>query len=401
MRAPWARVSLGELLALRRESVAVEASGIYPNFGIYSFGRGVFGKPSIHGDSTSATTLFRARAGQIIYSKLFAFEGAFAVVPEAMGGHFISNEYPTFDVDEDVAIVEFIRLAITRPAAWAEMAGMTVGMGHRRQRLKPEAFLEFEIDLPPLNEQRAIVFAAERAKEVVSGLHDEVASLEALRASAREARLGALDDVVPLSDVILGIDGGIGAIPKCEDRPPEPGEWGIVKVSAVRPGRFFPAEAKTLPAKIAVPDRAKIRAGDILVTRCSGSKRLVGAACRVPHDPERLILTDFVLRIRPDESKVDPAFLVEALATRSVREQIEGDIERSTTLRSVSKSRLRALEIPVADIEKQRAIAAELRWVQTLEGRVSVEFELAEATRDSLLAALLSGERRIPERLAA
>ncbi len=84
-----------------------------------------------------------------------------------------------------------------------------------------------------------------------------------------------------------------------------------------------------------------------------------------------------------------------------MREQIEGDIERSTTLRSVSKSRLRALEIPVADIETQRAIADGVGKIQSVEEQVRAELELAVMARDSLLNALLSGEHRLRETLAA
>jgi type I restriction enzyme S subunit len=52
----------------------------YPNFGIYSFGRGLFRKSPIKGISTSAPTLFRVHAGDFIYSRLFAFEGAYGIV---------------------------------------------------------------------------------------------------------------------------------------------------------------------------------------------------------------------------------------------------------------------------------------------------------------------------------
>ena len=113
------------------------------------------------------------------------------------------------------------------------------------------------------------------------------------------------------------------------------------------PGPVLPEEAKTLPSTVEVTDKVKIREGDVLVTRCSGSTRFVGAACRVPVDPQRLTLTDFVLRVRFTED-VDPDFMVEALASRSVREQIDGDIELSTTLRSVSKTRIRSIDVSAA-----------------------------------------------------
>ncbi len=79
MRA-WPKVALGELLRHASEPVRVQQDADYPNFGIYSFGRGLFAKPPISGMQTSAGTLYRVRAGNFIYSRLFAFEGSYGLV---------------------------------------------------------------------------------------------------------------------------------------------------------------------------------------------------------------------------------------------------------------------------------------------------------------------------------
>ena len=57
-------------------------------------GRGVFDKPPIEGTRTSAKTLYRIRSRQFIYSRLFAFEGAYAAVPPRCDGRYVSNEFP-------------------------------------------------------------------------------------------------------------------------------------------------------------------------------------------------------------------------------------------------------------------------------------------------------------------
>lgn len=87
-------VALGDVMALDLDPYRVEAGKTYPNIGIYSFGRGTFGKSAIDAAETSASTLYRVRAGQIIYSRLFAFEGAYASVPTEHEGAFVSNEFP-------------------------------------------------------------------------------------------------------------------------------------------------------------------------------------------------------------------------------------------------------------------------------------------------------------------
>jgi type I restriction enzyme S subunit len=125
----WPMVPLGEVMVESREGHAVRRDQVYPNFGIYSFGRGLFAKPQINGMATSANTLYRARAGQFVYSRLFAFEGAYGFVPQELDGHFVSNEFPLFDCNTDRLHSEFLSRYLSIPRIWAEIASGSVGMG--------------------------------------------------------------------------------------------------------------------------------------------------------------------------------------------------------------------------------------------------------------------------------
>ena len=115
MSHAWAKVSLVELLRQISDAHPVIAGEEYPNFGILSFGRGLFSKQAISGARTSARTLFRARKGQFIYSRLFAFEGAYGLVTQEYDGHFVSNEYPMFDCDKERILPEYLVFATSNP----------------------------------------------------------------------------------------------------------------------------------------------------------------------------------------------------------------------------------------------------------------------------------------------
>jgi len=152
----WPMVPLGEVITKSDDRVPVEADRQYPNFGIYSFGRGVFAKPPIDGTSSSATTLYKAKAHQFVYSRLFAFEGAYGVVPPAFDGYFVSNEFPLFRSDESKVIADYLGWFFRNPAVWPDIARLTTGMGNRRQRIKPEALLGYKVPLPSLEDQQRI-----------------------------------------------------------------------------------------------------------------------------------------------------------------------------------------------------------------------------------------------------
>lgn len=166
----WPLVALGELLKDASEAVRVQQDAEYPNFGIYSFGRGLFAKPPISGMQTSAATLYRVRAGNFIFSRLFAFEGSYGLVDEAFDGYFTSNEYPSFSVDRSRLEPGFLKAYFQFPRVWQEIAMGSKGVGSRRIRVQPDKVLAHRMPLPPLVEQQAIVARldalAEKTREI-------------------------------------------------------------------------------------------------------------------------------------------------------------------------------------------------------------------------------------------
>lgn len=157
MKKGWSEVGLGELMEKSEDTIRVKLDQAYPNLGIYGQGRGSFTKPSIFGAATSAETLYRVRAGQFIYSRLFAFEGAYALVQPIQDGFFVSNEFPAFDVDRRRLLSGYLFAYFRRPSVWSALASQSTGLGNRRQRVHPDVILAHRIPLPPLTEQRRLV----------------------------------------------------------------------------------------------------------------------------------------------------------------------------------------------------------------------------------------------------
>ena len=152
----WTHVRLSEILQPGALREVVVADKSYPNFGIYSFGKGPFRKPDISGMDTSAQSLYRAKAGQFIYSRLFAFEGSYGLVPDDLDGFYVSNEYPAFDVDRSRATPEFVKAYFLRPGLWPQLAAGSKGLGDRRQRIQPDQILNHELLLPPIEVQERL-----------------------------------------------------------------------------------------------------------------------------------------------------------------------------------------------------------------------------------------------------
>jgi len=200
-------VALSDLMELVSEPSRVDPQQSYPNLGIFGFARGTFSKPPIDGAQTSASTLYRVRGSQFIYSRLFAFEGAYAIVPKEMDGVFVSNEYPTFIVDHDRLLPRYLLWMFKRPEVWRQVAVGSKGMGDRRQRVHPEQVLRYRINLPSLDEQQRIVhrldtvaaLVDERRRAIESAERETQAMLlKAFQRAIDGAPLRPMSEVAPL-----------------------------------------------------------------------------------------------------------------------------------------------------------------------------------------------------------
>ena len=152
----WCNTSLGEVVTLVQDQQKVQTDAMYPNIGIFSYARGLFKKTDISGLQSSATYLNRVHTGQFIYSRLFAFEGAYGMVDEEFDGHLVSNEYPTFNCNPEKVLPEFLYAYFKNPTVWQDVSVGSKGLGDRRQRVQPQQILKYKIMVPPIEYQKGI-----------------------------------------------------------------------------------------------------------------------------------------------------------------------------------------------------------------------------------------------------
>lgn len=156
-RGGWRPVPLGEIAILDKDEVAVEPSASYDIAGVYSFGRGLLRRGPIEGSQTSYRTLHRLHAGQVVMSRLKAWEGAIAVVPESFTGSFVSPEFPTFRVDQASVRPTFLEAVLTSAAFWGGLKGASHGIGARRERVGADRLLQQMLWLPPTSYQDQVL----------------------------------------------------------------------------------------------------------------------------------------------------------------------------------------------------------------------------------------------------
>jgi type I restriction enzyme S subunit len=247
--------------------------------------------------------------------------------------------------------------------AYFEMYAIGSTMGN----LNTSIVLGLPIPLPPLDEQRRIAnfLDAETAR---------IDRLAALRTSQMEAltvhyqsqlseKAQELSDrygTVKVRHVLRKIEQGWS--PQCEDRAIRDGEWGVVKAGCVNGGVFDATQHKALPVGTEPELRYRLRAGDLLMSRASGSVDLIGSIAALPDDmPSRLLLCDKVYRLRTDQTRMTPYFVAYMLRTFQMREQIKLGISGAEGMaNNLPTATVTNLPLPDVPLHEQGNIVSDL-----------------------------------------
>ncbi|NVZ11609.1 restriction endonuclease subunit S [Allochromatium humboldtianum] len=145
---------LGDILDLHEDPVRVTPDCEYPQVGVRGFGGGLFAKPAVMGTETSYKAFNRLYADALVLSQVKGWEGAIALCPPELEGMFVSPEYRTFRCRPDESCPGYLGELMRTPWFWSLLQEATRGVGARRERTRPEQFLNIELPMPKLEDQR-------------------------------------------------------------------------------------------------------------------------------------------------------------------------------------------------------------------------------------------------------
>lgn len=150
-------VRMGDVIDLSETTEPVMPAGIYPQVGVRGYGGGLFAKAALAGTETAYKSFNRLYTGAIVLSQVKGWEGAIARCPPELDGWFVSPEYRTFRCKADQTSDEYLGELVRTEWFWTQLQAATQGVGARRERTRPERFLNIEIPMPALAAQQQIV----------------------------------------------------------------------------------------------------------------------------------------------------------------------------------------------------------------------------------------------------
>lgn len=150
-------VRLGDVIELSEITEPIDPTGSYPQVGVRGFGGGLFPKAAITGAETAYKAFHRLYEGAIVLSQVKGWEGAIARCPKELAGWFVSPEYRTFRCKDEQASSAYLGEIVKTEWFWSQLQDATRGVGARRERTRPEQFLNIEMLLPTIDDQLRIV----------------------------------------------------------------------------------------------------------------------------------------------------------------------------------------------------------------------------------------------------
>jgi len=386
-----ARLQSGEFIT----SEAIEEDAQYPVYG----GNGLRGYTVAYTHDGEFALIGRqgALCGNINYTegKFWASEHAVVVYPEKgivtrwlgellrsmnLGQYSVSAAQPGLSVER----IADLFIPVPSPIEQTQIARF---LDHETARI--DALIE--------EQQRLIELLKEKRQAVIS--HAVTKGLDPtvpMKDSGVEwlGEVPAHWDVCSVRRVISAIEQGWS--PECEANPTDEDAWGVLKAGCVNRGVFDPSENKTLPAWLEPVAEYEVRAGDILMSRASGSPELVGSTVLLGEVRGKLMLSDKIFRIHL-EAKISSSFFVWVMNAQFMRAQIEQALSGGNGLaNNLPQSSLLAFWLAVPPSHEQVAIA---EYINKLAGEIDAliseggsAVELLQERRAALISAAVTGK---------
>jgi type I restriction enzyme, S subunit len=271
------------------------------------------------------------------------------------------------------------------------------------RRVQQEDLDELPLPLPSIARQRRIADFLDdqvaRIDNIIAARGRQAVALERLFVrEADEAWERSVSEygVARAAYMLRGMEQGWS--PEADARAAAEDEWAVMRAGCVNGGRFDASDHKALPPDLEPRRQYEIRGGDLLMSRASGSRDLIGSVAVVEdHVRSRLLLPDKVYRLFPDTAKATSEYLSMMLRSTAARRVILAGVSGAEGMaNNLPASVIKSIPIPAVPLHAQSAASARY---QANRDRVSDSIfdlrrsaDLLAELKRSLITAAVTGE---------
>lgn len=149
------------------------------------YGKGVRER-SIEKYDPKPFSAYRVKAGQFIYSRIDARNGAFGIIPKELDGAVVSKDFPVFDIDLNRITPEYLIYCVLDNGFIQQIKINSIGTTNR-QRVNEEALLSYKIKLPTVDEQNRFIGFVHQTDKSKLELNKAINDIDELMKSIMQA----------------------------------------------------------------------------------------------------------------------------------------------------------------------------------------------------------------------
>ncbi len=144
---------MSEIAPIVRRKVVVQKGSEYPELGIRSFGKGTFHKPSLKAENIGTKQLYEIHEGDLLFSNVFAWEGAIAVVQSEDHQRYGSHRFISCVCNSEIIEPEFLWFYFLSTKGLEDIRKASPGSAGRNKTLGLSKLEAIEVPVPPLSDQ--------------------------------------------------------------------------------------------------------------------------------------------------------------------------------------------------------------------------------------------------------
>lgn len=389
-------VRIGDVLELERRPVEVNPASEYKEIGVRSFGQGIFHKDPVTGSELGNKRVFYIQPGDLVFSNVFAWEGAVALAGEKESGRIGSHRFMTYNVNKQLADPVYLSYFFCSDPGLTAIRNASPGSAGRNRTLGIKSFAAQNVTLPELDEQRRIAAKLDvmatslsdtsafdsKARNVIQNMRRSIFSKIYSVAQTAEKPIGDFADVVRGRGPRYSSAGTASALNQACVR------WDGVDVTRAR--------AVEEAWEATVPDQYRAQNMDVLVN--STGDGTIGRSCVVESNGVGVPFDSHVLAVRTNREVAYPEFIALMMQTSEIQDLINSTKGASTTKQTeLGKKKLERIRLPIpTSLNDQKRILKEsdalLKKLDSVQFLVGARQEHLKALRSSLLNAAFSGK---------
>ncbi|MDO8769964.1 MAG: restriction endonuclease subunit S [Burkholderiaceae bacterium] len=153
--AKW--LPMNEVAPIVRRDVTVNHQSNYAELGIRSFGKGTFHKPTLSGLELGDKRVYRIEPGDLLFSNVFAWEGAIAVAQPEDSGRVGSHRFISCVPHDGLTTAEYLRYYFLTDAGMTKIRDASPGGAGRNRTLGLSKLMDLDVPIPSIEVRKSFV----------------------------------------------------------------------------------------------------------------------------------------------------------------------------------------------------------------------------------------------------